>query len=267
MQKVVEYSFPTTLVAPIADDAVTAKIVHSGAPYTPTLGAGEYCYAMFCSDEYFVDTGVPYETVKVTAIVPDGSEFEITMVRDQESTDGPKAWPAGTFVMFGHTAIGQQEILDDVDDHIANTIDAHGVDDYLPKAGGTMSGELNLADNLLTRPKIKDYGEAAVIATGVSGSTTINLENGNVVQHTLSGAVSYTVSNPSASGIACSFTLIIIQPATAVSVTWHSGVRWVNGAPPDLAVDSGIFVLTFSTLDAGTTWYGFLSGSDMKKAS
>ena len=29
----------------------------------------------------------------------------------------------------------------------------------LPKAGGTMSGEINAADQLVTRPEIKDYSE------------------------------------------------------------------------------------------------------------
>jgi len=137
----------------------------------------------------------------------------------------------------------------------------------LKLAGGTMSGELNSADNLLTRPLIKDYGETAVIATDVNGATTINLENGNVIQHTLSGDTVYTFSNPPASGRAGSFTLIVIQPAAHKDITWPAAVRWEGGVEPLVNVNSGVFIFTFLTLDAGTSWYGFFAGSNMKVVS
>ena len=126
MQKVVAYSFPTVLVDPIADDDLTAVIANRGAPYTPILEPDEYVYAILSEDEFFSDTAVDYETVKVTGIVADGGNWEITIERDVESTDGAKAWPAGTFVMFGDTAIGQRELIEGLGDHVDNTTTAHG---------------------------------------------------------------------------------------------------------------------------------------------
>ena len=116
--------------------------------------------------------------------------------------------------------------------------------------GGTITG------STITGSTIKDYGETAVIATGITGATTIDLTDGNVIQHTLSGAPTYTFSNPPASGTAGSFTLIIIQPATAVSVTWPASVAWRDGAEPALDTNSATYILTFLTVDGGTTWYG-----------
>ena len=294
--KPIAYSIRTTTVGETASDATSIEVAAAGAPHFPALGSGEYTYAVLCSDETFSNIAVDYETVKVTGI----TGTTLTVERNAESTDGAKVWPDGTFIVCPVTAIGWGEIatgldgkaeevhdLVDTTNHpvsgltpghflkataaAAYAFEAHGLSasdvSALPIAGGTMTGELNLADNLLTRPKIKDYGETAVVATDVTGATTIDLEDGNVVQHTLSGAPTYTFSNPPASGTAGSFTLIIIQPATAVAVTWPGSLRWAGGNAPDLSEDTGVYVLTFMTVDAGTNWYGFLAGSDMKAAS
>ena len=103
---------------------------------------------------------------------------------------------------------------------------------------------------------IKDYGETAVITTDVTGATTIDLEDGNVIQHTLSDDVTYTFSNPPASGTAGSFTLIIIQPAEAKTITWPASVAWRDEFEPALDTNSATYILTFLTVDGGTTWYG-----------
>lgn len=108
-QKLVAYSFPTTLAAPLAVDGLEMTLTDVGSPYAPTLAAGEYVYAMLCSDEFFSDTAVDYETVLVTAI-NEGTKV-CTIERNVESTDGAKAWGAGTFIMFGDTAKGQQELI------------------------------------------------------------------------------------------------------------------------------------------------------------
>ena len=125
----------------------------------------------------------------------------------------------------------------------------------LAVSSGTVASSTISASNL-NASTIKDYGETAVITADVTGATTIDLEDGNVIQHTLSGDPTYTFSNPPASGTAGSFTLIIIQPATAVSVTWPASVAWRDGAEPALDTDSATYILTFITVDGGATWYG-----------
>ncbi len=109
--KAVAYSFPTTIYdndGGIAAGDTTVKIQHSEPPYAPALGAGEYTYAIISDDADFLDPNANYETVKVTDI--NTTTDIITMVRDQESTDGPKAWTDGTAIVFWLTAVGFNEL-------------------------------------------------------------------------------------------------------------------------------------------------------------
>ena len=122
----------------------------------------------------------------------------------------------------------------------------------------------NMADALLTRPEIKDYGES-VNALGDlgGGSDAIDIELGNVVTATVSTAEqTFTFTNPSASGTACSFTLILTNGGSQ-TVNWPAAVDWAGGTAPTLTT-AGVDVLTFTTVDAGTTWYGFATGLDMQ---
>ena len=122
----------------------------------------------------------------------------------------------------------------------------------------------NMADALLTRPEIKDYGES-VNALGDlgGGSDAIDIELGNVVTATVSTAEqTFTFTNPSDSGTACSFTLILTNGGSQ-TVNWPAAVDWAGGTAPTLTT-AGVDVLTFTTVDAGTTWYGFATGLDMQ---
>jgi len=46
-------------------------------------------------------------------------------------------------------------------------------------------------------------------------------------------------------------------------VNWPAAVDWAGGTAPSLT-SSGVDILTFTTVDAGTTWYGFAAGLDMQ---
>ena len=133
----------------------------------------------------------------------------------------------------------------------------------LPLAGGTMSGETIFADQLVTRPTIKDYAESvnAIGATG-GGTQDIDFESGNVVTATVdTSANTFTFSNPSATGKACSFTLILTNGGSQ-TVNWPGSVDWAGGTAPALTT-SGKDILTFTTIDGGTIWYGFSAGIAM----
>jgi len=131
----------------------------------------------------------------------------------------------------------------------------------LPKSGGSMSGELNMQDNLLTRPYIKDYAESCVASTGVSGTKTLDITTGNVFDLTLSGNTTLAFSNPSASGRACSITVIIRMPSTLYAVTWPSSVKWAEDNIPELKANKTA-IFTFVTVNAGSSWYGMSAGTD-----
>ena len=128
----------------------------------------------------------------------------------------------------------------------------------LPLAGGTMSGETIFADQLATRPEIKDYSETKV----AMAAHAVDISLGNVQTYTLSGAQSVTFTNPSPTGKSCSFTLLVTNGGSD-TLSWPAAVDWPGGTAPSLTA-SGLDVLVFTTIDAGTIWYGFAAGLDVK---
>jgi hypothetical protein len=101
--------------------------------------------------------------------------------------------------------------------------------------------------------------------TTVTGTKTIDLSTGNVFEHTLTGNVTYTFSNPPASGTAYGFTLKITQGSGGSKLpTWPGSVDWPLGANPSLSTTAGeVDVFTFFTTDGGTTYYGFMAGKKL----
>lgn len=132
--------------------------------------------------------------------------------------------------------------------------------DVLAMSGGTLTGELNLADNLLTRPKIKDYGEAVNAVDGSGGGTkTFDMTLGNIGTITIQSATTtLAISNPAASGVACTLTLIITNGGSQ-TVNHPTGTIWPGGSAPSLSA-AGVDVVSYMTIDGGTTWYGFTGG-------
>jgi len=127
----------------------------------------------------------------------------------------------------------------------------------------TIGGYIACADEQIRRPEFIDYAEAinAIGATG-GGTQDIDLQLGNVVSATVdTNANTFTISDPSATGKACSFTLFLTNGGSQ-DVNWPGTVDWAGGSAPSLT-SSGVDVLTFTTLDAGTIWYGFAAGLDM----
>ena len=124
--------------------------------------------------------------------------------------------------------------------------------------GLTMGGELAAVDQVISRPEMKDYAETTV----AMAAHAVDLSLGNVQTYTLSGNQTLTFTNPPASGKAGSFTLIVTNGASA-TLTWPTSVDWAGGTAPTLTA-SGKDILTFTTIDGGTIWYGFAAGLDMK---
>ncbi len=98
--------------------------------------------------------------------------------------------------------------------------------------------------------------------TAVTGTKTVDLSTGNVFEHTFTGNVTYTFSNPPASGTAYGFTLKITQGSGGSKiVTWPASIKWTLGVPAVLSTGAGdVDVFTFFTTDGGTTYYGFTVG-------
>tara|TARA_R100001015_G_C4634990_1_gene202975 strand:+ start:8569 stop:9714 length:1146 start_codon:yes stop_codon:yes gene_type:complete len=106
--------------------------------------------------------------------------------------------------------------------------------------------------------------EEVTTVTSSSNAATINLRDGNLFEHDLTENVTYTFSNPAASGRASSFVLKVIQDSSARTITWPSSVDWPAATAPTLtATNNGVDVFVFFTIDGGTTYYGFVAGQAM----
>ena len=142
-------------------------------------------------------------------------------------------------------------------------------DAALPATGGTLagvtlSGAVVGADQIISAPVLKDVGETCV-ANATSGSTdTISLTDGNGHNVTLTANCTFTFSAPPASGTSGSFTLFLNQDGTGSrTATWPGSVKWAGGTAPTLTTTaSRTDILVFTTIDAGTIWYGAVSGQD-----
>lgn len=126
---------------------------------------------------------------------------------------------------------------------------------------GTVSG----GDNEVNRVELKDYSETRVSANTTS-TYTVDLENGNVLDLTLTDNCTFTFSNPPSSGRSGSFTMILSQTdgsPSGFTAIWPGAVQWAGGEAPTLTSDAGATdIFTFMTVDGGTTWYGFTAGQD-----
>jgi len=107
------------------------------------------------------------------------------------------------------------------------------------------------------------YNETYAAVTSSSNATTVDCHTGNAFSHVLTENTTFTFSNPPASGTAFSFSIEIIQDASAsgYTVTWPTSVDWPSATAPTLtATANAKDVFVFYTRDGGTNWYGFTAG-------
>jgi hypothetical protein len=172
-----------------------------------------------------------------------------------------------TYLNFDGNAVDYRIGIDDGTDKLEiGAAVAHGTTTAIAidsAADMTIGGYINFSDEQAIRPEIKDYAETVNALGDVAGGTdAIDISAGNVVTATVStGTQTFTFTNPSATGKACSFTLILTNGGSQ-TVNWPSAVKWASDSAPSLT-SSGVDVITFTTVDAGTTWYGFTAGLNM----
>ncbi len=126
--------------------------------------------------------------------------------------------------------------------------------------------DINMAGGTILDAILKDYGLDVDTQATASGATTIDLVNGNVHDITATAALTFTFSNPPASGTSGSFTLIMRMDGSGPwTITWPGTVDWEGDTAPTLTpAASAVDILSFFTVDGGTNWFGFAVGLDMK---
>lgn len=102
--------------------------------------------------------------------------------------------------------------------------------------------------------------------SALTGTTpTADLSTASVFTITLSGATTFTFTNPPSSGTAQGFTIVATQNASSnYNITWPAAVKWQFGAGPTVTTSANaVDIFTFFTPDGGTTYYGFVAGQNM----
>lgn len=149
-------------------------------------------------------------------------------------------------------------------DDLGVTLQQYDADTAKLDVAQNWSAGQNFQDNYLQRVNLKDYGEVtnAIGATG-GGTQDIDLSLGNSVSATVdTSANTFTFSNPTASDEQNGFVLYLTNGGSQ-TVNWPASVDFAGGTVPTLT-SAGVDVLVFTTIDAGTRWYGFAAGLDMK---
>ncbi|MCD4780562.1 MAG: hypothetical protein K8S27_08460 [Candidatus Omnitrophica bacterium] len=92
--------------------------------------------------------------------------------------------------------------------------------------------------------------------TGATGAETIDWRNGNKVEHTLTGNVTYTFTDPLD---VCNLLLMLKQDGTgSQTVTWPAGVQWPGGTAPTLSTSANAIDIVSFYFD-GINYYGSAS--------
>ena len=119
------------------------------------------------------------------------------------------------------------------------------------------------ADNIITGPELKDFSETTQ-SVAAATTTTVDYTLGGIILLSQDTAITtFNITNPSPTGKACSLTFIRTKDATGTArlITWPSGTIWAGGATPTLSTTTGaVDIITLLTVNAGTTWYGFVGG-------
>lgn len=140
--------------------------------------------------------------------------------------------------IFGNDSTGIDAVLQAVSDV---------ADAALPRAGGTMTGDLIIGANT------RLYG------TAKSDALSIDWENGNFFYLSLSSGNNDIVFDEYPANGKVQF--IVVEVAQPIggdgTITWPNEVQWSEGTEPTLSTDaSGKDIFVFYTRDAGTNVYG-----------
>jgi len=178
-----------------------------------------------------------------------------------------------TMLVFDGNAVDYRVGLDDGTDTLEIGVgSAHGTTAAITidsSADMTLGGGIACADEVIGRPRFTDYAETVNAIGSITAGTNADLEDGNVQSVTMTAnTFNFGFTNALASH-SNSITLIVTNGGLA-TVTWLSGahggggnaVQWAGGTAPTLT-SSGTDILTFTTFNGGTNWYGFAAGIAM----
>jgi hypothetical protein len=137
-----------------------------------------------------------------------------------------------------------------------------------PVNGGGLTFDMGF--NTLLKPTLQGYNEPCITLTPVSNIITLDLSVSQVFFITLSSSINTLniVNTPAASNRSTGFTLIISMNTPFSTITWGSKIRWAGNTPPVLSSAANkVDIFSFVTVDAGTSYFGFIGGQNYPTAS
>lgn len=113
------------------------------------------------------------------------------------------------------------------------------------------------SDRTINDANFQSYKEKIVTLGTVTAATNINLALGNIFDITLGGNITFTFTNPPPATFSQPATIILRQDATGSRTATFTGALFTDGLLPTLSTGATeIDVLTFFTIDQGTSYFG-----------
>ena len=108
------------------------------------------------------------------------------------------------------------------------------------------------------------FDEASLSAGIVSNVLTLDATSASVFTVTRNDIINSMVVNLPAGARAVSITLVMTSNGS-FNITWPPNTKWPGGTVPVLSTTSGyVDVVTLSTPNGGSTWYGFVGGAEFQ---
>jgi len=242
---------------------------------TVTIGDGAEVDTAIVFDGNAKDFHIALDDTADKLVIGEGSTVgtnEILSITDDTVTIGDGA-EVDTYLTFDGAGADFRVGIDDGTDKLEIGVGAaHGSTTAIAidtAADMVLGGYINYQDELAIRPQMKDYAETVNAIGSITAGTNADLEDGNVQSVTMTAnTFNFGITNALASH-SNSLTMIVTNGGLA-TVTWLSGahggggnaVQWAAGTAPTLT-SSGTDILTFTTFNGGTNWYGFAAGIAM----
>ena len=137
----------------------------------------------------------------------------------------------------------------------------------------TVDAGISCTDTVVSRPRFTDYSETVDAIGTKTAAFNIDLEDGNVQTLTMSGGGTFNIGITNALSSHSNSITILGTNLGSCTATFYAGahggggnkVYWADGddTSNNLMTSSGTDVVTFTTFDGGTKFYGFVAGKGM----